>query len=59
MNFVRGFVWKARMYNGAVFELWTPYDNLTRAEARRQLLDIADVYLSTDIDRLWRTKGPR
>lgn len=53
---VRGYIWKARMFNGAVFEYWTPMQ-ISRKRARLHLLTVADVYTSQDIDKLWQTKG--
>jgi len=61
-SFVRGFRWKVRMFNGAEWEFWTPTSRLTRADARRTLLSLAngdygDVYAPEDIENLWRVKG--
>lgn len=58
LGLVRGFVWKARMANGAIFEWWTPTDVLRR-EAVKELLDIAgeDSYDRADILNVWKTKG--
>lgn len=55
--FVRGFTWKARMSNDAVFEFWTPSE-ITRKEAQIKLLDMANgdylnVYDKTDIIHMW------
>jgi len=63
-GWVRGFTWKARMFNGAVFQWWTPRD-LCRVEARRELFAIANAscaddnpaYEKGDIDSMWVTKG--
>jgi hypothetical protein len=61
-SLVRGFVWKVRMRNGAEWEFWTPTSALTRSDARRTLLDLAngdygEVYSASDIENLWRVKG--
>lgn len=61
---VRGYTWKMRMSNGAVFEAWTG-QSVTRAEARTELMRIANLwcdeddpaYDHTDIENLWKTKG--
>jgi len=52
------------MFNGALFEFWTPLGNgdITRKRAREELLLIANgeypgVYSSADIVNLWKTKG--
>lgn len=60
LGLVRGFVWKMRMSNGAVFEWWTPTD-VPRKTAVKELLDIAgeDSYDKEDIDNVWKTKGVR
>lgn len=61
---VRGFVWKARMINGAIFEWWTPSE-VSRATARREVLAVANghgytaAYDETTIESLWQTKGVR
>ena len=59
---VRGFIWKCRMLNGALFQFWTPTSQLTRAEARAKLLaeangDYEEVYSKRDIDSLRRCLG--
>jgi len=64
--FVRGWTWKARMWNGAEFQWWTSSSQTTRAAARKALLGIANgdypekdgmtIYENKDIDRLWRTR---
>ena len=54
--FVRGFTWKARMSNGAVFTYWTP-SRCTRAQAREELLKIAEYYTKDEIENLWMVKG--
>lgn len=56
---VRGFTWKARMSNDAVFEFWTPSE-ITRKTAKDKLLAIANgdylnVYDKADITYMWRT----
>jgi len=64
IGLVRGFVWKCRMFNGAIFEWWTPED-VSRAEARKQLFSIANMFCSEDdlayekgdMESLWKTKG--
>lgn len=57
---VRGYTWKAKMANGAVFEIWTSQD-ISRTEAREELFRIAniggDAYGKDDLSGLWRTKG--
>lgn len=66
-SLVRGFMWKARMSNGALFDWWTPMTDTTRAEAREKLLEIANggmglselIYTKEDIESLWKTKNIR
>ena len=53
---IRGFTWKARFFNGAVFEYWTAF-NITKAEAKQELLDIAVCYTDDEIESIWWTKG--
>lgn len=58
---VRGYTWKARMSNGAVFEWWTP-QKVDRQTAKEELLKIANaeygyVYAPKDIVSIWETKG--
>lgn len=58
---VRGYTWKARMSNGAVFEWWTP-QKVDRQTAKEELLKIANgeyggIYTQKDIDSIWETKG--
>lgn len=58
---VRGFTWKARMSNDAVFSFWTPFD-ITRREARKRLLkesngDCEGIYEKSDVCHVWRTIG--
>jgi hypothetical protein len=53
---VRGYLWKARMSNGAVFEWWTPR-KVTRTTARKEILKIANTYENKDIEQLWETKN--
>lgn len=58
---VRGYTWKARMSNGAVFDWWTP-QKVDRQTAKEELLKIAnaeygDVYAPKDIVSIWETKG--
>ena len=62
-SLVRGYKWKARMENGAVFEIWTP-KKIPRTRAREELLIFAngdfgfgEIYESQDIENLWVTKG--
>lgn len=58
---VRGFTWKAKMFNDAVFQWWTP-SKVTRKVAKKSLLDIANnnglwrAYEPNDIIRIWVTK---
>ena len=57
---VRGYTWKARMSNDAVFEFWTPR-TIDRLQARKELLKIAngdytDVYDVKDLKQLWVTR---
>ena len=52
---IAGYTWKARMFNGAVFDFWT-HKNITRKEAREKLLEIAVVYESSEIDSIWKCK---
>ncbi len=65
---VRGFVWKMRMVNGAIFEWWTPSSQTKRKEAVKHLMadanawDIDDgshAYYPEDVEAVWRTKGVR
>lgn len=57
LGLVRGFVWKARMLGGPVFEWWTPTD-VPRKKAIKELLEIAGQgYDRSCIDRAWKTKG--
>ena len=53
---VRGYVWKCRMSNGAVFGVWTPI-NITRKEAVNELLEFANpqYYEKKDIESVWKT----
>ncbi len=53
---VQGFTWKARMSNGAVFEFWVSR-NISRATAKQEILDIAEVYDASDIISIWKTRG--
>ena len=57
-SMVRGCTWKARMFNGAVFEIWTPTD-IKQHDARRLLLEFAEHYKSNDIESIWKTEGER
>jgi len=57
---VRGYTWKARMSNGAIFDLWTPRI-INRCQARKELLDMVngdyeDVYNTKDLKQLWVTR---
>ena len=56
MGLVRGFIWKARMYNDAIFKIWVPND-ITRSETRNKLLTEAQYYTKNDIESLWKTLG--
>lgn len=68
-SMVRGFVWKMRMTNGAVFDWWTPSSQAKRKEAARNLLAFANdcgwienslpAYYPEDVLAVWRTKGVR
>ena len=53
---VRGYLWKARMSNGAVFEWWTPR-KVNRSIARKEILKMAVAYESEDVEQLWETKN--
>jgi len=56
MRLVRGFTWKAKMSNDAIFEAWVPND-ITRSEARNRILAEAQYYAKYDIENLWKTVG--
>ena len=65
---IRGYVWKIKMWNGAIFEWWTP-EKVSRKIAKLHLLDIANrgepydkksgIYAnnSEDIIQIWETKN--
>lgn len=57
-NIVRGFHWNVLMSNGAIFNIWTPYE-LTRKQAKEQLMEEAngdnDIYDKSDVQRIWKT----
>lgn len=59
---IRGYNWKARMFNGAVFEFWTP-GIISRSKAREAMLNLAngydyfEVYSKKDIEQLWFNKN--
>jgi len=60
-SLIRGFNWKARMFNGAVFEFWTP-KVISRKKARKEILKIANgdfdkAYVKEDIEQLWFNKN--
>lgn len=63
---VRGYWWKARMSNGALFELWTPNGDVKQKEARKTLLDFANsscsednpAYYPEDVEGVWRAVTP-
>jgi hypothetical protein len=60
-SMVRGYTWKVKMNNGAVFDVWTPYKR-TRREMIPLLLaqangDYDDVYARGDIESVWETIG--
>jgi hypothetical protein len=52
---ISGSVWRCRMVNGAVFELWTAY-RWTRQQARRELLALAEYYTPSEIESIWESK---
>ena len=62
---VRGYKWKCRMFNGAVFEWWTP-TKVDRKTARKALYDLANAYCAQDdpcyieaegdLESLWQVK---
>lgn len=60
---VRGHYWSVRMSNDAIFSLWTPYGDVTRAEARAALVAFANsstepddpAYLPEDVGNIWRS----
>ena len=62
---VRGWVWRVRMSNGAVFDWWTARGNVSRKDARRELMAVANritepdspAYYPDDVERVWRTTG--
>lgn len=61
-SLVTGFYWKCRMDNGATFYFWTARGDITRANARKLLLQIAngeygEIYISSDITSLWRSRS--
>jgi len=54
---VRGYIWRCKMKNNVVFEIWTP-SNLIRKDAKKLLLDFAngdygEVYGANDIKNIW------
>lgn len=58
---VRGYVWKGRMDNRALFRAWTPF-KLKRKEAKELILKTANgsydsVYENSDIESMWETLG--
>jgi hypothetical protein len=53
---VRGFTWKCKMSNDAIFAVWTPTD-LSRAEAEKLLLEQAGYYQKGDIVSIWKCIG--
>ena len=63
-NLIEGYVWKARMEGGAVFQIWVATD-ISRKEARKMLLKEANrlcdpddpAYLPEDIENMWRVSG--
>lgn len=60
---VRGYVWKARMSNDAVFQIWTPC-KLARKTAKSLLLkeangDYGEVYTSSDVENFWEAQNGR
>ena len=59
---IRGYTWKIKLFNGAIFEWWTPEGKSTRRQAKLHLMDIANggrgsIYKNIDIENIWRTKG--
>lgn len=58
---VRGYTWKIRMFNGAVFEKWTPKD-MNGKDAGQMMIDFSngdyeDVCTNEDVVSLWKTNG--
>lgn len=57
---VRGYTWRARMSNGAIFEIWTPF-KIRQSQAKTLMLDFANadiqIYDSQDIESIWSTNG--
>ena len=59
---VRGFTWKVKMENGAVFFFWTP-EAITYRQAKEELLNVANggpdrnIYDKSYILHIWKTKG--
>ena len=64
--FFKGYYWKVKMFNGAVFMFWTHRGDLKRAEAKEKLLEISNgeyplndrPYYEEDIEAIWRTRKP-
>ena len=64
---IRGYTWKIKLWNEAIFEWWTP-EKVSRKEAKQKLLEIANrgeyfsrkegLYrdCSKDIISIWETK---
>lgn len=64
MSLVRGFNWKCRMFNGAIFTFWTAW-KISRQTALEELLKVANgeydpfIYTKKDIDYFWPNKNMR
>ena len=56
-TFVRGYLWNARMKNGALFQVWTSDPDLGREEARQRCIAKANGDLTHEPDETGRT-GP-
>lgn len=59
-SMVKGRTWKARMSNGDIFEIWTPFE-LKRKQAIQKLLDFAngdyEIYDRGDVESVWSVAG--
>lgn len=63
VGLVETVIWKARMSNGAVFQIRT-FLNVSRKEARKRILEFANsccpedpAYFSEDIENMWKVSG--